>query len=217
MSGSIINLLIVDDHAFFRQGISLFLEDSEKVKIVGEAGNGEEALEKIKKDNIDVVLMDIQMPVMDGIKATEKIKKDFDNIKVLMLTSFNSWEKVYEALKAGADGYVMKDSKPEELLAAVNAVFAGGSYYGKEVSQKILNRINNNSKKLDNQDLIEPLTDRELDVLALLGRGLSNQEIADELVVSIKTVKTHVSNILSKLEVGSRTQAAVYALRKGLI
>jgi DNA-binding NarL/FixJ family response regulator len=217
MSTDIINLLIVDDHAFFRQGISLFLEDSEKVKIVGEANDGEEALEKINDNNIDVVLMDIQMPNMDGIRATEKIKKEFENIKVLMLTSFNSWEKVYEALQAGADGYVMKDSKPEELLAAINAVSAGGSYYGKEVSQKIINRINNNVKEFDNQDLIEPLTDRELDVLALLGRGLSNQEIADELVVSIKTVKTHVSNILSKLEVDSRTQAAVYALRKGLI
>ena len=217
MSTDIINLLIVDDHAFFRQGISLFLEDSEKVKIVGEANDGEEAIEKIIDNNIDVVLMDIQMPNMDGIRATEKIKKEFENIKVLMLTSFNSWEKVYEALQAGADGYVMKDSKPEELLAAINAVFAGGSYYGKEVSQKIINRINNNTKEFDNQDLIEPLTDRELDVLSLLGRGLSNQEIADELVVSIKTIKTHVSNILSKLEVDSRTQAAVYALRKGLI
>lgn len=217
MSTDIINLLIVDDHAFFRQGISLFLEDSEKVKIVGEANDGEEAIEKINDNNIDVVLMDIQMPNMDGITATEKIKKEFENIKVLMLTSFNSWEKVYEALQAGADGYVMKDSKPEELLAAINAVFAGGSYYGKEVSKKIINRINNNAKEFDNQDLIEPLTDRELDVLSLLGRGLSNQEIADELVVSIKTIKTHVSNILSKLEVDSRTQAAVYALRKGLI
>lgn len=217
MSNDIINLLIVDDHAFFRQGISLFLEDSEKVKILGEANDGEEAIKKAKENEIDVILMDIQMPNMDGIQATEVIKKQAENIKVLMLTSFNSWEKVYEALQAGADGYVMKDSKPEELLAAINAVFAGGSYYGKEVSQKILNRINNNSKEFDNQDLIEPLTDRELDVLALLGRGLSNQEIADELVVSIKTVKTHVSNILSKLEVDSRTQAAVYALRKGLI
>jgi len=217
MSTDIINLLIVDDHAFFRQGISLFLEDSEKVKIVGEANNGEEAIEKVNENEIDVILMDIQMPNLDGIQATEKIKKDFENIKVLMLTSFNSWEKVYEALQAGADGYVMKDSKPEELLAGINAVYAGGSYYGKEVSQKILNRLNNESEYLNNQDLIEPLTDRELDVLALLGRGLSNQEIADELVVSIKTVKTHVSNILSKLEVDSRTQAAVYALRKGLI
>ena len=216
MSEEKIKLLIADDHQFFRQGISLFLDDNEEIKIKAEADNGQITLEIIDQDDdFDVVLMDLQMPKMDGIEATEKIKKKFPSIKVLILTSFNSWNKVYEALKAGADGYVMKDSKPEELIAAIKAVNSGGVYYGAEVAAQLLKRVNQPSD--DIEDLIEPLTERELEVLALLGRGLSNQEIADELVVSIKTVKTHVSNILTKLQVDSRTQAAVFAIRRGLI
>ena len=218
MSEEKIKLLIADDHPFFRQGISLFLDDTSEIEIKAEADNGLLALDKLKKDNdFDVILMDLQMPEMDGIEATAQIKSDYPSIKVLILTSFNSWSKVYEALKAGADGYIMKDSKPEELVAAIKAVNTGGVYYGAEVAEQLLKRVNQTSSEAENEELIEPLTDRELEVLALLGRGLSNQEIADELVVSIKTVKTHVSNILAKLEVDSRTQAAVFAIRKGLI
>lgn len=218
MSGEKIKLLIADDHPFFRQGISLFLDDTSEIEIKAEADNGQIALDTIKKDNdFDVILMDLQMPEMDGIEATAQIKSDYPSIKVLILTSFNSWSKVYEALKAGADGYIMKDSKPDELVAAIKAVNTGGVYYGAEVAEQLLKRVNQTSSVAENKELIEPLTDRELEVLALLGRGLSNQEIADELVVSIKTVKTHVSNILAKLEVDSRTQAAVFAIRKGLI
>ena len=218
MSGEKIKLLIADDHPFFRQGISLFLDNTSEIEIKAEADNGQIALDTIQKDNdFDVILMDLQMPEMDGIEATAQIKSDYPSIKVLILTSFNSWSKVYEALKAGADGYIMKDSKPEELVAAIKAVNTGGVYYGAEVAEQLLKRVNQTSSEAENEELIEPLTDRELEVLALLGRGLSNQEIADELVVSIKTVKTHVSNILAKLEVDSRTQAAVFAIRKGLI
>jgi len=218
MSGEKIKLLIADDHPFFRQGISLFLDDTSEIEIKAEADNGLMALDKLKEDNdFDVILMDLQMPEMDGIEATAQIKSDYPSIKVLILTSFNSWNKVYEALKAGADGYIMKDSKPDELVAAIKAVNTGGVYYGAEVAEQLLKRVNQTSSEAENEELIEPLTDRELEVLALLGRGLSNQEIADELVVSIKTVKTHVSNILAKLEVDSRTQAAVFAIRKGLI
>ncbi|HKL12027.1 MAG TPA: response regulator transcription factor [Halanaerobiales bacterium] len=218
MSNDKIKLLIADDHPFFRQGISLFLDDTAEIIIKAEADNGQLALDKINEDNdFDVILMDLQMPEMDGIEATEKIKNNYPSIKVLILTSFNSWNKVYEALKAGADGYVMKDSKPDELIAAIKAVYTGGVYYGAEVAEQLLKRVNQKSSETEKEELIEPLTDRELEVLALLGRGLSNQEIADELVVSIKTVKTHVSNILAKLEVDSRTQAAVFAIRKGII
>src|SRR6056297_484566 len=218
MSNDKIKLLIADDHPFFRQGISLFLDDREDIEIKAEADNGQLALDKIKEDNnFDVILMDLQMPEINGIEATEKIKASYPSIKVLILTSFNSWNKVYEALKAGADGYIMKDSKPDELIAAIKAVYTGGVYYGAEVAEQLLKRVNQKSSETEKEELIEPLTDRELEVLALLGRGLSNQEIADELVVSIKTVKTHVSNILAKLEVDSRTQAAVFAIRKGII
>jgi len=218
MDNEKIKLLIVDDHPFFRQGISLFLEDRDEIELKSEADNGKIALTTLKQDsNFDVVLMDIKMPEMDGIETTKEIKDNYPELKVLVLTSFNSWDKVYEALKAGADGYVMKDSQPEELVAAIKAVYTGGVYYGADVAEQLLARVNHKEANTQNEELIEPLTDRELEVLALLGRGLSNQEIADELVVSIKTVKTHVSNILGKLEVDSRTQAAVFAIRKGLI
>jgi len=218
MDNEKIKLLIVDDHPFFRQGISLFLEDRDEIELKSEADNGKIALTTLKQDsNFDVVLMDIKMPEMDGIETTKEIKDNYPELKVLVLTSFNSWDKVYEALKAGADGYVMKDSQPEELVAAIKAVHTGGVYYGADVAEQLLARVNHKEDNTQNEELIEPLTDRELEVLALLGRGLSNQEIADELVVSIKTVKTHVSNILGKLEVDSRTQAAVFAIRKGLI
>src|SRR6056297_1307281 len=218
MDNEKIKLLIVDDHPFFRQGISLFLEDRDEIELKSEADNGKIALDTLKQDsNFDVVLMDIKMPEMDGIETTNEIKDNYPELKVLVLTSFNSWDKVYEALKAGADGYVMKDSKPDELIAAIKAVYTGGVYYGAEVAEQLLKRVNQKSSETEKEELIEPLTDRELEVLALLGRGLSNQEIADELVVSIKTVKTHVSNILAKLEVDSKTQAAVFAIKKGII
>lgn len=209
-------ILIADDHPFFRQGIRLYLDGVEEIELVGEASNGQEALAMLNAGTkIDVVLMDLKMPEMDGIEATRKLKKKWSQVKVLVLTSFGSWDKVYEALQAGANGYVMKDAKPEELIAAIKAVNTGGSYFGAEITREILERVSGTPTK--EPDLVEPLTDREMEVLKLLAQGMGNKEIAEELVVSVKTVKTHVSNILTKLEVNSRTQAAIYAMRHGLI
>ncbi len=217
MSDNPVKLLIVDDHLFFRQGIRLYLDDVVGIELVGEASNGREALEKLDSEvKIDVVLMDLQMPEMDGVKTTSEIRKNWTEVKVLVLTSFDSWDKVYKALQAGANGYVLKDIKPDELVAAINAVQAGGNYYGSEVAQKLLDRISGGNR-VKEPDLPEPLTDREQEVLTLLGRGLGNKEIAGELVISEKTVKTHVSNILAKLDVNSRTQAAIFAMKNGLI
>ncbi len=211
-----IKLLIVDDHSFFRQGIQLYLEGVEEIELVGEAGNGKEALAILNDGlKIDIVLMDLKMPEMDGIETTCKLKDKWPQIKVLVLTSFGSWDKVYEALQAGANGYVMKDAKPEELIAAIKAVTTGGSYFGAEVAQELVERVS--GIPVRETELVEPLTDREMEVLSLLCQGMGNKEIAEELVVSVKTIKTHVSNILSKLNVNSRTQAAVYAMRHGLI
>lgn len=211
-----IRLLIVDDHPFFRQGVRLFLDGIEWITAVDEADNGSQALNLLDNHQIDVVLMDLQMPEMDGIETTRQVLKNWPEVKVLVLTSFNSWDKVYDALRAGASGYLLKDAKPEELIAAIRAVTAGGSYFGAQVAHELLERVSQD-KHVGESDLVEPLTERELDVLKLIGRGLSNNQIAKELILSIKTVKTHTANIFAKLGFNSRTQAAIYAMRRGLV
>ncbi|MFP4016036.1 MAG: response regulator transcription factor [Halanaerobiales bacterium] len=230
----VINVLIVDDHPFFRQGICLYLEAIDDINITAEADDGQEAVSLLRENIIDVILMDLQMPGTDGIEATKQILAITSDVKILILTSFNSWDKVYKALQAGAAGYILKDAQPEELMAAIRAVAAGGNYFGSEVTGEIMHKLssksdngpqdNDNNKDIDssyngiaNQNLAEPLTDRELEVLQHLGRGMSNKAIAEELILSEKTVKTHLSNIFSKLQVNSRTEAAIYAMKKGLI
>ncbi len=226
-----INVLIVDDHPFFRQGICLYIEPIQDIAIGAEASNGQEAVSLLVDNNFDVILMDLQMPEIDGIEATRQILDINPDIKILIMTSFNSWDKVYQALQVGAAGYILKDAEPEELMAAIRAVAAGGNYFGSEVTGEIMqqlsektldNKLGNkldskSSKEVKNFNLIEPLTDRELEVLQYLGKGLSNKAIADVLIISEKTIKTHVSNIFSKLQVNSRTEAVVYAIRHGLI
>ncbi len=233
-----INVLIVDDHPFFRQGICLYIEPIKDISIGAEASNGQEAISLLVDHKFDVILMDLQMPERDGIEATRKILDMNPDIKILIMTSFNSWDKVYQALQVGAAGYILKDAEPEELMAAIRAVAAGGNYFGSEVTGEIMQQLsgkilNNRSNKSDdklasnldskstkeekNSDLIEPLTERELEVLQYLGKGLSNKAIAEILIISEKTIKTHVSNIFSKLQVNSRTEAVVYAIRYGLI
>lgn len=211
-----ISLLIIDDHPLFRQGVRFYLESVPDLELIGEAENGEAALAFLSKQSADVVLMDLQMPGMDGVETTRRVKEKWPDVKVLVLTSFNIWDKVYAALKAGAAGYLLKDARPEELLAAIKAVAAGGSYFGAQVATELLTRLGNEKDAVP-AELPELLTDRELEVLKLIGRGLGNREIAMELVLSEKTVKTHVANILQKLQVSSRTQAALYAIRHHLV
>lgn len=211
-----IRLLIVDDHPLFRQGVRFYLETVPELELAGEAENGETALRFLAQHDVDVVLMDLQMPGMDGIEVTKKLKETWPDIKVLILTSFNSWDKVYTALKSGASGYILKDAPPAELLVAIHAVAIGGSYLGAQVATELLQKIGSETgAEIDK--LPEPLTERELEVLKLISKGMGNRQIADLLVLSEKTVKTHVANIMQKLQVTSRTQAALFAIRHNLL
>lgn len=208
--------LIVDDHPLFRQGVRFYLESIPGLELVGEAKNGAAALSFLAIHSVDVILMDLQMPEMDGVETTKRIKEAWPETKVLVLTSFNSWDQVYTALKSGASGYILKDAPPEELAAAIKAVANGGLYLGTQVANQIISPLGSQKEKVGNE-LPEPLTDRELEVLRQIGRGLGNRVIASELVLSEKTVKTHVANILQKLQVANRTQAALYAIRHNLL
>lgn len=216
-----ISLLIVDDHPLFRRGVKLYLQTVPGLVIAGESDGGESALAFLEREAVDVVLLDLQMPDLDGVETARRILALRPETKVLMLTSFGTWEKVYSALKAGASGYLLKDAEPEELAAAIRAVAAGGSYLGAQVAAELLQYVEAGPKEgRDSQaegGLMEPLSGREKEVLALLAAGLSNREIAGRLFLSEKTVKTHVANILQKLNVKSRTQAALYAMREKLV
>lgn len=211
-----IRILIVDDHPLFRQGVRFYLESFPDLDLIGEAQDGADALSFLINGTADIVLMDLQMPGMDGVETTRKIKASWPDTKVLVLTTFNSWEKVYAALKAGASGYILKDAPPEELVIAIKGIANGGTYLGAQVATELIDRVRLD-QETDSTELPEPLTDRELEVLKQIGRGLGNREIALELVLSEKTVKTHVANILQKLQVASRTQAALYAIRNHLV
>jgi len=207
-------ILVVDDHPLFRQGVRFFLESIPEITLVKEAGNGIEALKILTEDTIHLVLLDLQMPVMDGVELTQQIKAQFPTVKVLVLTSFAGWEKVYPSLQAGADGYLLKDASPDRLSAAIQAVMTGGHYFEPQVTAALLNLLQ--QEETDQHGLnAEELSQREMEVLSLITEGLGNKEIAARLFISEKTVKTHVANILGKLQVKSRTQAALYASKMG--
>jgi NarL family two-component system response regulator LiaR len=208
-----IDILIVDDHAVVRQGVRALLETEAGINIVGEAGDGVEALKKIREVEPDVVLLDLVMPRMEGVDVIRRVVADEMDTRILVLTSFATDDKVFPAIKAGALGYLLKDSGPQELLDAIREVYRGESSLSPAIARKLVLEI---SQPSDQPLTTDPLTPREVEVVQLLARGMSNQEIAEELVVSEATVRTHVSNILSKLHLASRTQAALYALREGL-
>jgi DNA-binding NarL/FixJ family response regulator len=207
-----IRILIVDDHPLFRQGVRLYLESLPEFQIDGEVENGAAALAFLEQQLVDVLLLDLQMPEMDGVETTLRIREKWPNLKILALTSFNSWEKVQSALKAGANGYVLKDIRPQELAVAIRAVAMGGSYLNAEITAAMVQQMDTPGKTapISFPDIIEPLTAREVKVLEFIGQGLGNREIAEKLFLSETTVKTHVANILQKLQVKSRTQAALY-------
>ncbi|MDW7673338.1 MAG: response regulator transcription factor [Bacillota bacterium] len=221
MDQSKLKILIVDDHPFFRQGVKFFLSSIPDFEIVGEAASGEEAINAIASYDLDVILMDLKMNGMDGISTAEAMLKQNPNLRILILTSFGNMDSIHQALATGAAGYCLKDAPPEELATAIRAVADGGTYLGRGITPQALakaanatsegNNSNNTNNVGNNHKLIEALTQRELDVLELLGQGLGNKEIAQQLVVSEKTVKTHVANILQKLNVKTRTQAALLA------
>ena len=208
-----IRVLIADDHSIVRRGIKALLATEKDMQVVGEAENGAEAIEKAASLKPDVVLMDLVMPQMDGIEATRRITTEQPGTKILVLTSFAADDKVFPAVKAGALGYLLKDSTPDQLLEAVRQVHRGEPSLEPSIARKVLQELSNPGQ---GKQTPEPLTERELDVLRLIAQGMSNKEIASKIFVAEWTVRSHVSNILGKLHLASRTQAALYALRSGL-
>jgi DNA-binding NarL/FixJ family response regulator len=205
-----IQVLIVDDHSVVRQGLKMFLSLDPELQVVGEAENGAESLEQVAALKPDVVLMDLVMPVMDGIAATQAIRQDYPGVEVIALTSVLEDASVTGAVRAGAIGYLLKDTQADELRRAIKAAAAGQVQLSPRAAERLMREIRAPESP-------EKLTDRETDVLRLLACGLANKEIAQELTVSETTVKTHVSNILAKLDLNSRTQAALHAVRIGLV
>jgi NarL family two-component system response regulator LiaR len=208
-----LRILIADDHPVVRKGLAALIETQADLELVGEAEDGAEAVEKALGLRPDVTLIDLVMPRLDGIQAIREIIRQLPKARILILTSFTEDEKVFPAIKAGASGYLLKDSSPQELLKAVRDVHRGQVSLHPTIALKVVRELNQGSELPPTQD---PLTARELEVLTLLAKGLPNEEIAARLVISERTVGTHVSNILSKLHLANRTQAALYALREGL-
>jgi NarL family two-component system response regulator LiaR len=210
-----INVLIVDDHGVVREGLRTYLELMDDIKVVGEADNGAEAVIQVRLHQPDVVLMDLVMPEMDGVEATRQVIAISPTTKVLVLSSFADDEQVFPAIKAGAAGYLLKDVSPHDLAEAIQAIHQGKTQLHPDVAKILMDRIA--SPTQGTTAVHNALTARELEVLRLIAQGKSNREIAQVLTISEKTVKTHVSNILSKLHLDDRTQAAIYALNEGLV
>ena len=211
-----IKVLIVDDHQVVRQGLRTFLELQDDVLVVGEAGDGESAVDMVQQLNPNVVLMDLVMPRLDGISATRQVKSLAPSVKVIALTSFTEDDKVFPAIQAGASSYLLKDVSPDNLVEAIRAAYRGEARLHPDIARKLMEQVAHQTPP-SRESHVEGLTERELDVINLVAHGLNNQEIAKELVISEKTVKTHVSNILSKLQLDDRTQLAIYAIKKGLV
>jgi len=208
-----IRVFVTDDHSIVRKGIKATLELIDDIEVVGEASNGREAVETVASLNPDVILMDLVMPEMDGIEAIRQIKAQLPDIRILVLTTFAGEDKIFPAIKAGALGYQLKDSEPEELVEAIRQVNRGESALHPIIARKVLQELSQPAEKPPTPD---PLTPREVEVLRLVAQGLENPEMAEKLVISEATVRTHVSNIMMKLHLASRTQVALFALREGL-
>lgn len=210
----LIKVLLVDDHEMVRIGLAAVLGTEEGIEVVGEAGGGEEGLRLASEYKPDVVLMDLVMDGMDGIETTKQMMKQFPDCKVIVLTSYLDDEKMYPVIEAGAFSYLLKTSRASEVADAIRAAARGQSVLESQVASKMMSRLRGGGQT--EAPLHKELTDREMEVLKLLAQGKSNQDIADTLMIGIKTVKFHVTNILSKLDVEDRTQAAIYAYKNGL-
>ncbi len=203
-----IKILLVDDHEMVRIGLKFFFDSQPDIRVVGEAGSGYEVKALVEQTNPDVILMDIVMAGMDGIEVTREIKTAFSDVNILMITSYLEEDKIVDSIYAGASGYIMKDVSPNILAQAIRIVADGGMYVSPQVSKYLLTRRDNNIEP--QKTSIDHLTERELEVLTLVGKGCTNVEISTQLSISEKTVKVHVSNILSKMGFSNRTQAALY-------
>lgn len=208
-----IRILIADDHAIVREGLQTLINAKPGMELVGQASDGVEAAQLAAALQPDVILLDMAMPRKNGLEAIRDIKQDNPNARILVLTSFDDDERVFSAIKAGALGYLLKDSSPQQLLQAIYDVYEGRSSLHPTIALKVIKELNQPS---DLPPTEEPLTEREVETLRLIAQGLTNQEIAEKLTISERTVGKHVSNILDKLYLANRTQAALYALRHGL-
>ncbi len=221
-----IRILLVEDHLLTRLGLKAVIERKQDLKVVGEAEDGEQAVSMADKMTPDVILMDVGMPNLDGIEASKLIKTKHPDMAIIMLTSHDNERDIFSSLAAGAGGYCLKDVDPERLYSAIRSVNAGDIWLDSTIAGKVLKQYNNVSDPIEatktplskkEQNIPDPLSPRELEVLTHIVEGLSNQEIADKLIISLATAKTHVRNILNKLAVDDRTQAAVQAMRRGLV
>ncbi len=214
-----IRIVIADDHELFRRGLRMVLEDEEDIEVVGEAGDGEEAVEMVSDTVPDVVVMDVRMPGLSGIEATASIKEELPHTKILMLTISDEEDDLYEAIKAGANGYLLKEISIDEIGSAVRSVHGGQSLISPSMASKLLNEFASMVKKEEEKQQVPAprLTPREMEVLQHVAQGMNNREIAKALFISENTVKNHVRNILEKLHLHSRMEAVVYAVREKLL
>jgi len=208
-------ILLVEDHIVVRQGLKALLSGEADIEVVGEADNGREALQRVSDLQPDLVLMDISMPGLNGIEATRQICQNHPGVEVVILSMHSNEEYVFQVLRAGASGYVLKQSDSSEVLTAIRAALAGGSFLSPPISRAVIDDYIHRAEARGRSDTLDLLTPREREVLQLLAEGLSNQEIADQLSISVKTVETHRGNMMKKLSVESKTELVKYALRKG--
>jgi two-component system, NarL family, response regulator LiaR len=212
-----IKVLIADDHAVVREGTRRILEQEPDMEVVGEAGDGEEAVNLATSLKPDVAIIDIAMPKLDGIEATKRIKAAWPSINILILSAYDDDQFIFSLLEAGAAGYLLKSIRSRELIDAIRAVYSGESVLHPSIARKVLNRFVSTSGKPEGQEPSGVLSDREMEVLRLAAKGLSNQDIAEKLCLSIRTVQGHLGHIFNKLQVGSRTEAVVRALKEGWV
>jgi len=210
-----IRILLAEDHKVVREGTRRLLESQNDFEVVGEASDGIEAVELAKKYKPEIIIMDVSMPRLNGIEATKQIKAIYPNMAVLVLTGYDDDEYVFALLEAGAAGYLLKESSGQELIDAIRQVMTGEPVLHPKIMKKVLNRLRSPSEDQSTQSLGEVLSDREMEVLRLAAKGMSNMEIADSLTLSVRTVQTHLRSIFNKLGVGSRSEAIVYGLKKG--
>ena len=210
-----IRVILADDHTVFRQGLKSLLSLEKDISIVSEASNGKEAVDYASQLHPDIIIMDINMPVLNGLEATKQIKKELPKTKIIILTSQGDDKSVFSLIEAGADGYLLKDVAAENLISAIKDVNAGKSILHPEVAQKLITRLV--SKEDDKPKISNLLTDREIEVLRSLSKGYSNMQIAQTLFISQRTVQNHLHNIYNKLGVNGRTEAVIYAIQEGII
>ncbi len=212
-----IRVLLAEDHTIVRKGIRSLLDDQANIEVIGEAEDGREAIEKVEELSPDIILMDNTMPILNGLEATRQIKKRFPEVKILILTMHTNEEYIFQFLRAGASGYLVKQTAPTELVPAIEAVCRGDSFLSPSISRTIIDEFVRQAEATGKWDSYDSLTDREREVLQLLAEGFSSKEIADHLHISVKTVGVHKINLMHKLNLHSQSELTKYAIRKGII